>query len=89
MIDDVGERLAERLARFKRWMVRDALPLWGGIGFDAGTAMFEERLGFDAVPDRAAPRRLMVQARQVSVFATATRLGWFAGRELALAAGSS
>lgn len=64
-----------------------ALPLWSTTGWDAANGCFHERLTPQLRPDVAAPRRLVVQARQVSVFAAAARDGTFpAGRALALAA---
>ena len=78
-------RLALRARAFLR---QEALPLWSTAGFDATTDSFEERLGFDLEPDRAAPRRMMVQARQVAVFARAAFDGEFpGGADLALRAG--
>ncbi len=84
---EVSDEVDGPFDAFKRWMLDKALPLWASAGWDATERMFEERLGFDSVPDRAAPRRVMVQARQIGVFATASRHGWFDGRDIALAAG--
>jgi mannose-6-phosphate isomerase len=72
-------------ARSERWLVESALPLWASAGFDAGRAMFQERLDFDRAPIASAPRRLMVQARQISVYAAASLSGRFpGGADLAL-----
>jgi mannose-6-phosphate isomerase len=79
---------AAKIAAFERWARLQALPLWASRGFDARSDAFEERLGFSLEPVRDAPRRLMVQARQIAVFALAARTGWFPdGTSLALAAG--
>lgn len=73
--------------RSGRWLRQAALPLWSSRGFDATRSAFEEQLNFDGTPVVEAPRRSMVQARQISVFAAAALSGRFpAGRDLALAA---
>ena len=64
------------VARLKSWVVKDALPLWGEAGFDAARGSFVERLTFEGAPLHAAPRRAMVQARQIYVFSHAALLGW-------------
>ena len=64
------------VARLKSWVVEDALPLWGETGFDAARGSFIERLTFEGAPMHAAPRRAMVQARQIYVFSHAALLGW-------------
>lgn len=66
-------------------MVEGALPLWATRGWDDQRGGFIERLAPDGTPDRDAPRRLRVQARQIYCYAKAAQLGWYpAGRELAL-----
>ena len=68
---------AERsVAQLKQWVVEEALPLWGGTGFDATRGSFVERLTFEGAPLHSAPRRAMVQARQIYVFSHAALLGW-------------
>jgi mannose/cellobiose epimerase-like protein (N-acyl-D-glucosamine 2-epimerase family) len=57
-------------------MVGDAMPLWGGAGFDAARGSFIERLTFQGDPLASTPRRAMVQARQIYVFSHAAVLGW-------------
>ncbi|MCX7900305.1 MAG: AGE family epimerase/isomerase [Methylocystis sp.] len=61
------------------WMIDEALPCWASDGWDAETATFVERLTLDGRPIRDAPRRVMVQARQIFVYAVAHRRGWFPG----------
>jgi mannose-6-phosphate isomerase len=61
-------------ARLQRWLFDDALPLWLEKGADPAGG-FHDRLNLDATP-APAPRRLRVQARQVFVYALASRLGW-------------
>lgn len=66
------------------WSRTVALPLWGGVGFDASTGHFEEQLDFDRKVVTTVPRRAMVQARQIVVFASAALDGWYpAGADLA------
>ncbi|MGH6798713.1 MAG: AGE family epimerase/isomerase, partial [Roseiarcus sp.] len=64
------------VARLKRWVVREALPLWGETGYDSARGSFVERLTFEGAPLLEAPRRAMVQARQIYVFSHAALLGW-------------
>ncbi|SDE51099.1 AGE family epimerase/isomerase [Belnapia rosea] len=59
-----------------RWISDVVLPYWAGPGFDEGSGLFQERLLPDGTPDRAAPRRVRVQARQIYVYAQAAVLGW-------------
>ncbi len=75
------------LTRGANWLRSSALPLWGTAGFDRERKIFFEQLDFEGKPVLDLPRRLMVQARQISVFASAALNGWFPpGRELALTA---
>ncbi|MBN8920051.1 MAG: AGE family epimerase/isomerase [Rhizobiales bacterium] len=78
---------ARAVARaLRQWAVAQALPLWASAGWDADRGLFHERLHRDGTPDRACPRRAMVQARQIYVFAHAATLGWHPdARERALA----
>src|SRR5271166_252700 len=63
--------------RFRDWIVTKALPLWSTIGFDAGQGVFQERLNWSGQPQESVPRRAMVQARQIYVFAHGAHLSWF------------
>ena len=68
---------AADLARsFVDWLRREALPFWARDGYDVSRARFCERLDAVGRPLDATPHRLMVQARQVFVFAHAAILGW-------------
>ncbi|AJP71777.1 mannose-6-phosphate isomerase [Sphingomonas hengshuiensis] len=72
------------------WLCRRALPLWSEAGYDAESGSFVERLALDGRPQWEVPRRVMVQARQIHVFATAAANGWFSGAdELAMRAGDA
>ena len=73
--------------RLRRWVLDQALPLWGGIGFDSARGAFVERLTFEGAPLLSAPRRAMVQGRQIYVFSHAAMLGWWPeGNTIALEA---
>lgn len=72
-----GSDPAARKEAAKAWLVEAALPLWSGAGFEASSGLFEEQLTFDHAPVTAVPRRLMVQARQIAVFADASLSGAF------------
>jgi mannose/cellobiose epimerase-like protein (N-acyl-D-glucosamine 2-epimerase family) len=66
-------------------MIEHSLPLWSDEGWDRTTGGFVERLDSEGHADRAAPRRVRVQARQIYCFAKAAQLGWYPdGREIAL-----
>ncbi len=79
--------IALAVASLRRWTVEDALPFWGGNGFDHARSSFVERADCNGVPLTSVPRRAMVQARQIYVFAHAALLGWWPeGRPIALAA---
>jgi mannose/cellobiose epimerase-like protein (N-acyl-D-glucosamine 2-epimerase family) len=75
------------VARLKGWVLGEALPLWGQTGFDSARGSFVERLTFEGAPLLWAPRRAMVQARQIYVFSHAASLGWWPeGKVVALEA---
>ncbi|AWB47214.1 mannose-6-phosphate isomerase [Gemmobacter aquarius] len=77
-------------ARWIDWLCHQALPLWSDVGFDRRGGSFVERLSPQGAPLVDVPRRLMVQARQIHVFATAARNGWDKdGGSLALRAGDA
>ena len=65
------------VGRLRRWLLDEALPLWGGIGFDSARGAFVERLTFEGAPILSVPRRAMVQSRQIYVFSHAAMLGWW------------
>jgi mannose-6-phosphate isomerase len=76
---------ADVVARLKRRMIDDALPLWSGTGWDHAAGGFVDRLHADGTADTAAPRRVFVQARQIYCYARAAQMGWYAdGRAIAL-----
>jgi mannose-6-phosphate isomerase len=63
------------------WMREQALPLWATSGFDAEVGRFEEGLTFGSEPRRQVPIRLLVQARQIFVYALAERRRWHPGSD--------
>jgi mannose/cellobiose epimerase-like protein (N-acyl-D-glucosamine 2-epimerase family) len=80
-----AEDSVDVVARLKRRMIDHALPLWSGEGWDRATGGFIDRLDADGRADAEAPRRILVQARQIYCFAKAAQMGWYPdGREIAL-----
>jgi mannose-6-phosphate isomerase len=66
-------------------MIEHSLPLWSGEGWDFATGGFVEKLDIEGRADRASPRRVRVQARQIYCFAKSADLGWYPqGREIAM-----
>jgi mannose/cellobiose epimerase-like protein (N-acyl-D-glucosamine 2-epimerase family) len=69
----------------KTRITEHSLPLWYGEGWDPATGGFVEKLDIEGRADRAAPRRVRVQARQIYCFAKAADPGWHPqGREIAM-----
>ncbi|MET4607059.1 mannose/cellobiose epimerase-like protein (N-acyl-D-glucosamine 2-epimerase family) [Bradyrhizobium sp. JR4.1] len=80
-----SEEGADVVARLKRRMIDEALPLWSTVGWDHGTGGFIDRLHRDGTADVTAPRRVFVQARQIWCYAKAAQMGWYPeGRAIAL-----
>lgn len=81
----LAEQAADIVARLKRRMIEDAIPLWSTAGWDHEAGGFIDRLHRDGTADRAAPRRVFVQARQIWCYAKAAQMGWYSqGRAIAL-----
>jgi mannose/cellobiose epimerase-like protein (N-acyl-D-glucosamine 2-epimerase family) len=73
--------------RLRDFVITSALPLWASSGFDEKACCFHERLDLSNRPIRNSPRRLMVQSRQIAVYARAALNGWYPdGRPRALRA---
>src|SRR5713101_3533567 len=69
----------------KTLITEHSLPLWSVEGWDSAAGGFVERLDIEGRADRAAPRRVRVQARQIYCFAKAAQMGWYPeGREIAI-----
>jgi mannose-6-phosphate isomerase len=80
-----AEAAGDVVARLKRRMIEDALPLWSTVGWDHDSGGFIDRLHSDGTADAAAPRRVFVQARQIWCYAKAAQMGWYPqGRAVAL-----
>jgi len=58
----------------KSLMIEHSLPLWSGEGWDPAAGGFVERLDIEGRADRAEPRRVRVQARQIYSFAKAAQM---------------
>jgi mannose-6-phosphate isomerase len=69
--------LRRALPPFLDWIRTDALPFWGSVGVDRARGGFHERLDLDGRPLEQAPKRLMVQGRQLYVYCHAGVLGWY------------
>ncbi|RYG07966.1 MAG: mannose-6-phosphate isomerase, partial [Caulobacteraceae bacterium] len=81
MADDAPAR-----ARLARWYIDQALPLWGDAGFDRGVGLYHEQLTFGGDAIVVPALRLMVQCRQIAVFARMTHEGLWASAEAATVA---
>lgn len=80
-----GSNTTDIVRTLKAFMIEQSLPLWAGEGWDPSTGGFVERLDREGKADRAAARRVRVQARQIYAFAKAAQLDWYpAGRDIAL-----
>jgi mannose/cellobiose epimerase-like protein (N-acyl-D-glucosamine 2-epimerase family) len=76
---------ADIVETLKTKMIEHSLPLWSREGWDPAIGGFVEQLGREGRADRAAPRRVRVQARQIYCFAKAAQLGWYPqGGEIAM-----
>jgi mannose/cellobiose epimerase-like protein (N-acyl-D-glucosamine 2-epimerase family) len=65
---------AQQLIQFSRsWLSDSVFPLWNKAGIDPTNGGFEESLSPEAKPS-GAPRRAMVQARQIFSYAEALRM---------------
>lgn len=72
-------------ARWRKWLVAQALPLWSGRGFDPARGLYHERLTWEAAPVPLPHLRLMVQARQIAVYCRAGLDGLYDSSDPALA----
>lgn len=74
------------MTRLIEWVQNDALPLWWRVGADHQRGGYFESISLDGRATQA-KRRARVQARQVYVYATAGKAGWFEGASEAVAHG--
>ncbi len=72
---------AAALRQLESFARQRSLPLWATSGFDEAVGGFHERLDFHGDPIRDLPRRLVVQARQIVVYARSSLVGWYDGGE--------
>jgi mannose/cellobiose epimerase-like protein (N-acyl-D-glucosamine 2-epimerase family) len=80
-----GSSPPDIVGSLKSLMIEYSLPLWAGEGWDSAAGGFVEKLDIEGRADRAAPRRVRVQARQIYCFAKAAQLGWYPqGRDIAM-----
>jgi mannose-6-phosphate isomerase len=77
---DALERSALRL---RKWCVELALPLWVNRAQNPDGS-WVEHLNLDGTADLVAERRWRVLARQVYVYAKASAMGWYDGRDVAI-----
>ena len=70
-------------SEIRDWMFNQALPLWGGPGFDAEKGVFREALSLDGQVIPNAYLRTRVLCRQIYVYSHAAVLGWEEGNALA------
>lgn len=75
----IEPRLRSAAGTLDDWLQRAALPLWATSGFNERYGRFEGRLDLGERPLVDVPLRLMVQARQIHVYAMAAERGWYAG----------
>lgn len=75
MTADGAAALADAKARFFRWLVDEAYPLWAQAGVDHAGFGFFEKLDAGGRPIRS-PRRARVVGRQIYCFSQAARFGW-------------
>jgi len=77
-----SEPLKQSAEKIRNWVIHKALPLWAERAqYESGR--WVEHLHLDGRPDLLAEVRLRVLARQIYVYAEATRLGWYDGTEIA------
>lgn len=74
----VDKSLAFSAMFLRDWAIDHALPFWAASGFDHEYGRFEERLSLKGERIFDGPLRLMVQARQIYVYALAARRHWHA-----------
>jgi mannose/cellobiose epimerase-like protein (N-acyl-D-glucosamine 2-epimerase family) len=81
----IGPKHQDIVKVLKTLMIERSLTLWSREGWDPAAGGFVERLDIEGRADRAAPRRVRVQARQIYCFAKAAQMGWFPeGHEIAM-----
>lgn len=77
------DALQKSSAALREWCVELALPIWAARA-QRPDKSWVEHLHLDGTADLAAERRWRVLARQVYVYAKASALDWFDGRDIAV-----
>jgi len=77
-----NDALKQSAKRIRGWVIERALPLWVERGQHAN-GRWVEHLHLDGTPDLSADLRWRVLARQIYVYAEATRWNWFEGEDVA------
>lgn len=74
--------LKQSAEKIRNWVIYKALPLWADRA-QHKSGRWVEHLNLDGTPDLSAALRWRVLARQIYVYAEATRWNWFKGEEIA------
>ncbi|WP_051279891.1 AGE family epimerase/isomerase [Hellea balneolensis] len=74
--------LKQSAEKIRNWVIGKALPLWADRA-QHKSGRWVEHLNLDGTPDLSADLRWRVLARQIYVYAEATRWNWFDGKEIA------
>jgi len=74
--------LKQSAERIRRWVINQALPLWADRA-QHESGRWVEHLHLNGRPDLTADLRWRVLARQIYVYAEATRWNWFKGESIA------
>lgn len=77
------DALQKSSVALREWCVEQALPIWAARA-QRPDKSWVEHLHLDGTADLAAERRWRVLARQVYVYAKASALDWFDGRDIAV-----
>ena len=77
-----NEALQNSAQRMRSWVIDRALPLWADRA-QHESGRWVEHLHLDGTPDLTADLRWRVLARQIYVYAEATRWNWFKGEDIA------
>lgn len=77
------DALQESAARLRHWCTERALPTWAARAQNPDSS-WVEHLHLNGDADRNAERRWRVLARQVYVYAKASSMNWFDGRDIAI-----
>lgn len=71
----INPRATPALYRLHDWMIEEALPVWLDAGYDDERGQFVEALTAEGAPDQTGRLRVRSAARQIHVYADASRFG--------------